>query len=495
MISAVDVTLVALSAPVLTCAAYTMLLTLASGRRESPPYAAPKTRFDVVIPAHDEEEGIAATVKSLLGADYPEAMRRVIVVADNCSDATAARAEAAGARVLVRTSAELRGKGYALAHAFERSLADGFADAVVVVDADTTVSPNLLRAFDARFAFGADAVQAEYGVRNPLASWRTRLMVIALALFHVLRSLGRERLGVSAGLRGNGMGFDVALLREVPHDAFSVVEDLEYGIRLGLAGHRVHYVQEARVLGEMVSSESASRSQRTRWEAGRFAIARTHAPRLVGQALRRRDPVLADLAMDVLVPPLTWLVLSILLGCVLSGAWAAWTWHAARAVSFAWIPWALSLFFVASYRSPAAWCSRARGDGRRARSVLGAGVHCVEGLPHAEAAREAQGSVGSQGRRERRRHELGPKPPVRRAGRPSVGRARAFRRLRAPEAVARHPAPCSWRSLAVVAAGAEVDTLAVANLLAKIAWSYQGQPTAVLDFRDLTLRMVQHQLR
>jgi 1,2-diacylglycerol 3-beta-glucosyltransferase len=345
----VDVTLVALSAPMLACAAYTMLLTLASGRRVAPAYAEPKTHFDIVIPAHDEEEGIAATVTSLLAVDYPAGMRRVIVVADNCSDATAARAEVAGARVLVRVDATLRGKGYALAHAFEQSLADEFAGAVVVVDADTTVTPNLLRAFDARFANGASAVQAEYGVRNPLASWRTRLMVIALALFHVLRSLGRERLGVSAGLRGNGMGFTTSLLREVPHDAFSVVEDLEYGIRLGVAGYRVHYVQEARVLGEMVSSEGASRSQRTRWEAGRFAIARTHAPTLLRQALRRRDPVLADLAMDVLVPPLTWLVLSIVVGCVASGAWSIWTLRTGQAFSIAWIPWALALLFVMAY--------------------------------------------------------------------------------------------------------------------------------------------------
>jgi cellulose synthase/poly-beta-1,6-N-acetylglucosamine synthase-like glycosyltransferase len=349
VISVVDVTLVAFSAPILACAAYTMLLTLASGRRAAPAYGAPKTRFDIVIPAHDEEEGIAATVASLLAVDYPAEMRRVIVVADNCSDATAVRAEAAGAQVLVRVDASLRGKGYALAHAFERSLVEGFAGAIVVVDADTTVTPNLLRAFDARFTGGASAVQAEYGVRNPLASWRTRLMVIALALFHVLRSLGRERLGVSAGLRGNGMGLSTPLLREVPHDAFSVVEDLEYGIRLGLAGHRVHYVQEARVLGEMVSSEGASRSQRTRWEAGRFAIARTHARTLLGQALRRRDPVLADLAMDVLVPPLTWLVLSIVVGCIASGAWFAWTHRSGHAVSLAWIPWAVSLFFVVSY--------------------------------------------------------------------------------------------------------------------------------------------------
>ena len=37
------------------------------------------------------------------------------------------------------------------------------------------------------------------------------------------------------------MVFASTLLRDVPHDAFSIVEDVEYGIRLGLAGHRVEY--------------------------------------------------------------------------------------------------------------------------------------------------------------------------------------------------------------------------------------------------------------
>src|SRR5262249_40397740 len=100
-----------------------------------------------------------------------------------------------------------RGKGYALSCAFEHSLREGLADAVTVVDADTTVSANLLRAFAARIARGADAVQADYAVQNPNASWRTRLLRIAFGSFHVLRSLARERFGLSSGLRGNGMCF------------------------------------------------------------------------------------------------------------------------------------------------------------------------------------------------------------------------------------------------------------------------------------------------
>ena len=265
----VAVALVALSLVPLAWTSYLGALAFLSGRNTEPPLTGPmRTRFDVIVPAHNEELGIAATIASLLAVDYPAELRRVVVVADNCQDATAARAREAGAIVLERTDTSKRGKGYALERAFEQSLREGLADAVVVVDADTTVTANLLRAFAVRLSRGAVAAQAEYGVANRTASWRTRLMHIALTLFHCVRSRARERLGVSAGLRGNGMAFACSLLRDVPHDAFSIVEDIEYGIRLGLAGHRVEYAGEAQVFGQMVSTESASRSQRRRWEGG-----------------------------------------------------------------------------------------------------------------------------------------------------------------------------------------------------------------------------------
>jgi cellulose synthase/poly-beta-1,6-N-acetylglucosamine synthase-like glycosyltransferase len=110
----------------------------------------------------------------------------------------------------------------------------------------------------------------------------------------------------------------------VPHDAFSVVEDLEYGIALGLAGHRVHYVAEAHVYGEMPSGEQASRSQRSRWEAGRARMVRLHAPSLLARGLRTRDRVLLDLAMDLLVPPLATLVVLTVAGLAASLALSWW---------------------------------------------------------------------------------------------------------------------------------------------------------------------------
>jgi 1,2-diacylglycerol 3-beta-glucosyltransferase len=345
---ALDILLVILALPVLVAATYLLVLALAArapvADRSGAEARPPRLRFDIVVPAHDEEAGIAATIESLRAVDYPEELRRILVVADNCADATAKRAADAGATVLVRDEPARRGKGYGLAHAFAWIAGDGWADAVVVIDADSTVSPNLLRAFARRFEAGAHAAQASYGVRNPGASWRTRLMVIALALFHVLRSLGRERLGLSAGLRGNGMAFSAEVLRRVPHDAFSIVEDVEYGLKLGEAGVRIHHVFDAHVWGEMAAREGASRSQRRRWERGRRALARSRGPGLLLAGLRRRDPVLLDLAMDVLVPPLASLALATLVG-----AGAALARHALGGPLWPAIPWLASGSFLFVY--------------------------------------------------------------------------------------------------------------------------------------------------
>ncbi len=342
---AIVLLLVLLSLPVVACATYLFVLALFSRRPQVLRSPESRMRFDFIVPAHNEERGIAETVRSLLAVDYPVELRRVLVVAYNCGDSTAARAEEAGALVLVRHDEKLRGKGHALKFAFDRFLSEGIAGVAVVVDADTVVSPNLLRAFAARIESGAGAVQAEYGVRNPKASWRTRLMLIALATFHGVRSLGRERLGVSCGLRGNGMGFSRRILTDVPYDAFSIVEDLEYGIRLALGGCAVRYVPEARVLGEMVSTERASRSQRRRWEGGRYALAKMHGGPLVRAALARREPVLLDMAMDLLVPPLTYVFGAALVGAAASIAIVA----AAGRYTATVAPWVIAIGMVVVY--------------------------------------------------------------------------------------------------------------------------------------------------
>ncbi len=342
-----------LSAVSLVFTGYLGVLALLSGHRKPPQVQHRDTRFAVVVPAHNEQEDIGATVENLLAVDWPTERYEVVVVADNCNDATAERAKQAGARVFERHHDELRGKGYALEFAFDTLLQEEI-DAIVVVDADTKVSPNLLEAFAARLQAGEHAAQAEYAVENVHASWRTKLMAVALAMFHGVRSLGRERVKVSAGLRGNGMCFSVALLKEHPHKSYGLVEDIEYGVTIGLGGYRVAYVGEATVRGEMVTGGKAAASQRRRWEGGRVALAKERVPALLGQAFRGPSLLCLDLAMDLIVPPLSYVGILLGLGVLLEGGL-----FLAGGFVPAWslAPWLLSQFLLGLYVVRGVWLS------------------------------------------------------------------------------------------------------------------------------------------
>ena len=50
----------------------------------------------------------------------------------------------------------------------------------------------------------------------------------------------------------------------------------------------------------------------------------------------------------------------------------------------------------------------------------------------------------------------------------------------------------SWRVLAVVPAMRQIASLDVASALAEVAWQYRGEPTVVLDLRDITLRLADY---
>jgi cellulose synthase/poly-beta-1,6-N-acetylglucosamine synthase-like glycosyltransferase len=318
--------LLVLALPAVLACAYLGIATLLSRSIEPPPASSRSLCFAVIVPAHDEAPVIARCVASLRKLDWPADRFRVIVVADNCHDSTAALARTAGARVLQRRDPNRRGKGYALRFAFCVTCCERWADAVVVIDADSEVSGNLLEAFAARIERGAHAIQAHYGVLNPSAGWRTRLLAIAQSAFHIVRSRARERLNVSCGIRGNGWCVTRALLEAVPYKAFSIAEDVEYGIDLGLAGYRVLYAGEASALADMVCNADSAESQRQRWEGGRCALRRSRMVQLLRTGLRERSAVCIDLALDLLVPPLsqiTLLVATLLLVAALAFWWGA----------------------------------------------------------------------------------------------------------------------------------------------------------------------------
>jgi hypothetical protein len=285
------------------------LLALLPAARRGEPGAAvtnggERLRLTVLIPAHDEEAGIDAALTALRCCEYPSERLRTIVVADNCGDGTAARAAAAGAEVWERRDPGRRGKGHALHWACERlEREDRDGDAVVFLDADCQPSPNLLSALERRLAAGAAAVQADYTVANPGESPVAALRFAAFALVNTVRPLAKQRLGLSCGLGGTGMGFTRELLRRHPWDPTHLTEDEDYHLRLVLAGERAEFAPEASVSSAMPTSARASREQQARWEGGKLAVVSRWAPRLLLEGARRRDRRRLHAGFECLLPP------------------------------------------------------------------------------------------------------------------------------------------------------------------------------------------------
>jgi len=278
-----------------------------------------RRRFAILIPAHDEATVIGRLLESLASQVYPHDRYNVFVVADNCTDATAAIARRAGAIVHERYDETHRAKGYALQWLLERVRAHAAYDAYVVFDADSVVSRRFLLRMNARLESGSTVVQSYYQVLNSGASTMTALREAALASLHYVRPLGRANLGLSCGLKGNGMCFAAPTLDRIGWRT-GLAEDVELHLALVRAGHRVDFAPEALVRADMPTRPQDAASQNLRWEAGRLSAARDAAIPLLIDGLRKRDLVRFDAAAEQLIPPLSLALAVALVTAVFAGA-------------------------------------------------------------------------------------------------------------------------------------------------------------------------------
>ena len=156
-------------------------------------------RLSIIIPAHDEEALLGATIDALhtaaraTGEDY-----EIVVVDDSSTDATADVARAHGARVIRADVHQIAGARNAGARASQ-------GDMLVFVDADTIVQPEVLR--EAAAALRAGAVGGGAGavfdksaprwahVAIGLAAWILRTAGWAAGCFFFARREAFERVG------------------------------------------------------------------------------------------------------------------------------------------------------------------------------------------------------------------------------------------------------------------------------------------------------------
>lgn len=299
---------------------YQMVLSfIALGGKKIRDFSSKKERkFAIVIPAHNEEKVLAKTLYSLFALVYPKNLYEIFVVADNCSDSTAKIAKNIGATVLERENEEKKGKGFALRWAFDEILDDETFDALIVFDSDSLVSGNYLEVMNYYMEKGSKVIQSSDLVLPKDDSWSSESTRIGFLLYNYVKPMGRKVLGFDMGLRGNGMCFRREVLQEVPWKAWSLTEDVEYGLTLLLKGIDIDFAPEADVWAEMPSKSENAESQRKRWEIGRYPIIRKYAPQLFKAAFRRGKLKYLDTLIDLVTPPLVNTLLIVVALCAIN---------------------------------------------------------------------------------------------------------------------------------------------------------------------------------
>jgi glycosyltransferase involved in cell wall biosynthesis len=285
-----------------------VLLALTSRRAQTPAGGA-RPRLAVLMPAHNEATVVAHAIHPLLAQLSPT--DRLLVVADNCSDATAAVALSVGAQVIERADPTRRGKGYALDFGVQHLRADA-PQVVIIIDADCEVAAGSLDRLARACDQSGRPVQALYLMQAASdAGLAGRLAQFAWIVKNQVRPLGLRTVGLPCHLFGTGMAFPWPVLAAATLASGHIVEDLKLGIDLARAGTPALFCPEALVTSSFPASALGVAAQRIRWEHGHLGVILSEAPRLFVDSVVRLRPQLLALALDLSVPPLALLALQL----------------------------------------------------------------------------------------------------------------------------------------------------------------------------------------
>lgn len=261
----------------------------------------------ILIPAHNEEFGIEATLNTIL--PQVNFKHQVIVIADNCTDATASIARQLGTTVLERQDLNHQGKGYALDYGLS-FLAQNPPDVVVMIDADCHIESGSIAKIAQQAMVKQRPIQSMYLMETPQnPTPKDSISAFAFLVKNWVRPQGLARLGFPCLLTGTGMAFPWSVICQVSLASSNLVEDMQLGIDLALSGASPLFCEDAKTLGILPIQETAATTQRTRWEHGHLNTLLTQVTPLIVASIRQQRLDLLAIALDLCVPPLALLVL------------------------------------------------------------------------------------------------------------------------------------------------------------------------------------------
>lgn len=286
------------------CYSYQFLYVPLSLLGKHRPHGRPRLhRYAVLIAARNESAVIGQLIQSLREQDYPRELVDIFVAADNCTDDTAAIAQAAGARVYQRQDTSRVGKGYALEFLLQRiaEREDGEYDGYFVFDADNVLAPNYISEMNKSFSDGYNIVTSYRNSKNYGDNWISA--GYALWFLREARYLNNARmlLGSSCAVSGTGFMFSREILERCGGwNFFLLTEDIEFTIHNVLQGEKIGYCPTAQLYDEQPTNFAQSWRQRLRWSRGYIQVFGRYGGELMKGIFKKRSMSCYDMAMNIM---------------------------------------------------------------------------------------------------------------------------------------------------------------------------------------------------
>ena len=234
------------------------------------PKAQTQHKYAVLVAARNEEGVISHLIESIRAQDYPSELVTVFVVADNCTDQTAAVARAEGAICYERTDPDHRTKGYALQYLVERISEDYGVDTFegyFLFDADNLLKEDYISRMNEAFDAGEKIITSYRNTKNFGDNW-----ISASYGIHWMRTIRTEHrarsvLKLATRIQGTGFLFASEIIRNGWHYT-SLTEDRALSADAAVGGYRISYNHEAEFYDEQPVDIRIAMRQRIRWAKG-----------------------------------------------------------------------------------------------------------------------------------------------------------------------------------------------------------------------------------
>ena len=227
----------------------------------------------ILIPAHNEEKVIGATIASMLQLDYPKDKLHVVVINDGSTDSTKeiiseyARRDRRVELFDIPKGEGGKGKSRAL----NLGVKCATSDVIAIYDADNTPDRNSLRYLVAQLLLYKDlgGVIGKFRTVNKNRNLLTRFINVETLSFQSMLQAGRWQMHGIATLPGTNFVMWTSLIRQLGGwDEEALTEDSELSIRIYEAGYKIKYIPYAVTYEQEPQEWRVWIKQRMRWVRG-----------------------------------------------------------------------------------------------------------------------------------------------------------------------------------------------------------------------------------